>query len=133
MELGGYNIGKTLKSLVDKHKFTPSENICTLKLLMYIDKSKEFKSPKKNENLFTEILKMYLLELCFRKKFFGILRYQKSIFIEREIYNLPEDITTEEELIELFISLEDKTNPIRRKIKYSKIYLPHDVLKLLSE
>lgn len=133
MELGGYNIGQTLKTLADKHKFTPSENICTEKLLMYIDKTKEFNTPKKHESVFTEVLKMFLLELCFRKKFFGILRHQKSVFIERDIYNLPLEIDGEKELIDLSISLQDKSNPIRRKMMYSKIYLPHDVLKLLND
>ena len=133
MEFSRYNIGSGLKRLADKHNFTPTEEKCVLKLLMYIDRSKELKSIKKVETVVTDVLKMYLLELCFRRKFFGILRHQKSVFIERDLVDLPEEIKNLEELTVLSDTLQDKTNPIRRKIVFSKTYLPHDVLKLLSE
>ena len=133
MELGTYNIGRTLKILGEKHVYSPVENRCTLKLLMYLDKSKELKSPKKCETILNEVLKMYLLELCFRKKFFGILKYQKSVFIERDILDLPDEINTLSELTTITDFLQEKDCPIRRKMSYAKIYLPHDILKLINE
>jgi hypothetical protein len=133
MELGSYNIGRTLKMLIEKRIFSPVENQCTLKLLMYIDKSKELSAPKKSETILTEVLKMYFLELCFRKKFFGILRYQKSVFIERDLCDLPNEVENLSQLIQLSNSLQEKDNPIRRKMSYAKIYLPHDILKLINE
>lgn len=133
MEFGRYKLGNGLRQLADKHNFSPTEEKCTLKLLSYIEKSKEFKSDKKIESVLTQVLKMYLLELCFRKKFFGILKYQKSVFIERDIFNLPDEIYSLSELIEISDSLHKKDNPIRRKMSYAKIYLPHDVLNLIYE
>lgn len=133
MELKGYNIGQSLKILAEKHVYTPVEDRCVLKITMYINKSRELKSTPKVEKTFNDLLKMYLLELCFRKKFFGLLKNKKSVFIERDINDLPEMIDDLNELIELSESLQDKTNPIKRKTIYSKMYLPYDVLKLLSE
>lgn len=133
MEFGRFKLGNGLRQLADKHNFSPTEEKCTLKLLSYIEKSKEFKSDKKIESVLTEVLKMYLLELCFRRKFFGILKYQKSVFIERDLIDLPEEIKSLNELLILSDSLQEKTNPIRRKIIFSKTFLPNDVLKLLSE
>ena len=133
MELGNCNISNGLKSLAQKHKFTVVENECTQKIVTYISKTKELDTPKKCETVFTEVLKMYLLELCFRRKFFGLLRYQKSVFIETNIKDLPEEINSKEDLIVLSDSLQEKDNPIRRKMIFSKMYLPHDVLKLLND
>ena len=133
MEFGQYKIGNSLSQLANKHIFSPIEEKCTLKLLSYIDKSKELKSDKKVELIFTEILKMYLLELCFRRKFFGILKYQKSVFIERDLVDLPEEILSSNDLKSLSDSLVEKTNSIRRKINFSKKFLPNDIIKLLSE
>lgn len=133
MELKGYNIGSTLKLLAEKHRYTPVEDQCVLKLTMYLDVSKKYDIPQKTEKIFNDLLKMYLLELCFRKKFFGILKNQRSVFLERDICDLPQTINTQKDLIELSESLQDKSNPIRRKIIYSRMYLPHDVLKLIYE
>lgn len=133
MELKGYNIGPTLKKLAEKHNYTPVEDRCVLKLTMYLDRCKDLKTPPKTEKIFNDLFKIYLLELCFRKKFFGLLKNKRSAFIEREIYDLPEEINDQKELIDLSEFLSDKNHPIKRKTNYSRTYLPQDILKLLSE
>lgn len=131
MEFGRYNIQGTLKNLAERHNYSATEKNCTLKLMLYLDKTKEYGSTKKIESYLSEILKMYLLELCFRRKFFGILRHQKNVFIEKDIVELPEEFNSIEDFVIVVNYLQEKDNPIRRKITFSKTYLPHEVLQLL--
>lgn len=131
MEFGRYNIQGTLKNLAERHNYSAIEKNCTLKLMMYLDKTKEYKSTKKIESNLNEILKMYLLELCFRRKFFGILRHQKNVFIEKDIIELPEEFNNANDFNIVVDFLQEKDNPIRKKMSFSKTYLPHEILQLL--
>lgn len=131
MEFGRYNIQGTLKNLAERHNYSVVEKNCTLKLMMYLDKTKEYRSNKKVESQLNDILKMYLLELCFRRKFFGILRHQKNVFIEKDIIELPEEFSSVEDFNVVVNFLQEKDNPIRKKMTFSKTYLPHEILQLL--
>ena len=131
MEITDILINPKLKSLYDKHSFRPNDEEIINKILLYVDFCRKFNVETKIENTFIEILKMYLLEVFFKKKFLTILLKYKNTFIGNDLLILPE-ISSKESLIELHETLQNKSNHIRHKILLSKTLLPQDVLRLLN-
>lgn len=131
MNCGRYINNEKLLKMVLNHKFTPVEEKIMDKIVSYIDHSRKYKLSKSVQHSLIEVLKFYILEIIFRKRYFQTLKSTKNLFIHSELFQLPDDIDVKS-LERLSEELNRKQSVVRHKILLSKTFLPDDILALLN-
>lgn len=131
MNCGRYINNEKLLKMVLNHKFTPVEEKIMDKIVSYIDHSRKYKLSKSVQHSLIEVLKFYILEIIFRKRYFQTLKSTKNLFIHSELSQLPDDIDVKS-LERLSEELNRKQSVVRHKILLSKTFLPDDILALLN-
>lgn len=130
MKLDRYLKNSHLLSIVSNHTFTPKQEKCIHKILEYLDFGIKNSVEDKCLSIFLSLLKIYVLQSIFVKKFLLITRNTQNIFVEDEIISMPM-IENINEFNELCSKITSKSNIIKHKILVCKAFLPSELIKYI--